>query len=97
MLRASDEGVRLKIDRRLGWSAIPSNDFVVKKERDQLVVEGTAEGHGIGLCQAGAKAMASEGADFRQILRHYYPETTLVTWPGPPSTQFDSAQTSRIP
>ena len=96
-LRASDENMRLKIDRRLGWSAIPSNDFVVKKERDQLVVEGTGQGHGIGLCQAGAKAMAKEGADFRQILRHYYPDTTIVAWPGPSISRHASALAARIP
>jgi peptidoglycan hydrolase-like amidase len=30
-----------------------------------------------------ARAMAAEGADFRQILSHYYPNTTIVTWPSP--------------
>ncbi len=29
-LRSSDEAARLNIDRRLGWSAVPSNDFVVE-------------------------------------------------------------------
>ena len=80
-LRSSDEAARLKIDRRLGWSAVPSNDFIVRAERGQVIVEGTGQGHGIGLCQSGAKAMAEEGADFRQILSHYYPNTTVVNWP----------------
>jgi stage II sporulation protein D len=79
-LHSFDETARLKIDRRLGWSAIPSNDFVVKAERDHIIVEGTGQGHGIGLCQAGARAMAEEGADFRQILSHYYPNTTITDW-----------------
>jgi stage II sporulation protein D len=82
VLRSSDEAARLNIDRRLGWSAVPSNDFVLKVERGQVIVEGTGQGHGIGLCQSGAKAMAEEGADFRQILSHYYPNTTIVSWPG---------------
>jgi peptidoglycan hydrolase-like amidase len=35
-------------------------------------------GHGIGLCQEGASSMAAQrGASFAEILRHYYPETTL--------------------
>jgi len=80
-LHSSDESARLNIDRRLGWSAVPSNDFVMKTERGQTVVDGTGQGHGIGLCQSGAKAMAEEGADFRQILSHYYPNTTLVRSP----------------
>jgi peptidoglycan hydrolase-like amidase len=97
VLRASDENARLIIDRRLGWSTLPSNDFVVKKDRDQLLADGIGEGHGIGLCQAGAKAMAREGADFRQILRHYYPDTAVVAWPGPASSQRGPAQTARFP
>jgi stage II sporulation protein D len=79
-LRSSDEAARLNIVRRLGWAAVPSNDFVMQKERDQILLQGTGQGHGIGLCQAGAKAMAEKGADFRQILSHYYPNTTIVRW-----------------
>jgi hypothetical protein len=80
-LHSFDEAARLNIGRRLGWSAVPSNDFVVKTERGQIIVEGTGQGHGIGLCQSGAKAMAEQGADFRQILSHYYPNTAIVNWP----------------
>jgi stage II sporulation protein D len=96
-LRTSDESARLNIDRRLGWSAVPSNDFVKKIENDQIILEGAGEGHGIGLCQSGAKAMAEAGADFRQILTHYYPNTTVVTWPGSASRRRGSAQTLRLP
>jgi stage II sporulation protein D len=95
-LRTSDESARLNLDRRLGWSAVPSNDFVEKIEDDQIVLEGAGEGHGIGLCQSGAKAMAEAGANFRQILTHYYPNTTVVTWPTPTSGQRCLAQTSRL-
>jgi stage II sporulation protein D len=96
-LRTSDESARLNIDRRLGWSAVPSNDFVERIENDQIVLEGAGEGHGIGLCQSGAKAMAEAGADFSQILTHYYPNTTVVTWPSPASGQRGSAQTLQLP
>ena len=44
---------------------------------------GERSGHGIGLCQEGAAAMAVEAhASFDEILRHYYPETTLqaLSW-----------------
>lgn len=83
-LRPSDESARLNIDRRLGWSTVQSNDFVVKTTADQpeqAIVEGTGQGHGIGLCQAGAKSMAEDGADFHEILNHYYPNTDVVTLP----------------
>ena len=80
-LHSSDESARLEVDRRLGWAAVPSNDFVMKRENDQLILKGTGRGHGIGLCQSGAKAMADKGASFQQILSHYYPNTTIVHWP----------------
>jgi stage II sporulation protein D len=70
------------MDRRLGWDAVPSNSFNSRSDANGVVLEGTGEGHGIGLCQAGAKAMAASGATFREILGHYYPNTTLVNLPG---------------
>ncbi|MGD0416760.1 MAG: SpoIID/LytB domain-containing protein [Terriglobales bacterium] len=78
-LRSSDESSRLRLSRRLGWSAIPSNDFVMRKEGEQTVLQGVGRGHGVGLCQAGAKAMAEAGANFREILAHYYPNTVIIT------------------
>lgn len=78
-LRSSDESSRLRIDRRLGWEIVPSNDFVSKKNGEQVILQGTGYGHGIGLCQSGAKAMAGAGASFREILSHYYPNTTVMS------------------
>ena len=72
------ETFRLDIDRRLGWDAVPSNNYIARHDAKGVVLDGTGEGHGIGLCQAGAKAMAGSGATFREILDHYYPNTTLV-------------------
>jgi peptidoglycan hydrolase-like amidase len=77
-LRERSEAFRLDIDRRLGWDALPSNNFIAHTDAKGVAFEGTGEGHGIGLCQAGAKAMAQSGASFREILDHYYPNTTLV-------------------
>ena len=36
-------------------------------------------GHGVGMSQYGANVMASDGADYRTILAHYYPGTELVS------------------
>jgi len=77
-LHSSNEAARLRLDRRLGWSAVPSNNFVMQKEGEQTILRGVGQGHGLGLCQAGAKAMAKEGADFREILAHYYPNTVII-------------------
>ncbi|MBR6718399.1 MAG: stage II sporulation protein D [Oscillospiraceae bacterium] len=34
-------------------------------------------GHGVGMSQYGANAMAAQGSSFETILQHYYPETVL--------------------
>ncbi len=35
----------------------------------------TMYGHGVGMCQRGAQAMAERGADYHEILSHYYTDT----------------------
>jgi peptidoglycan hydrolase-like amidase len=79
-LRLSDENTRLAVAQRLGWSAIPSNEFSIVRKGDHLLLAGVGNGHGIGLCQAGAKAMAETGASFQEILQHYYPNTNIVEY-----------------
>ena len=81
LLRVRDESSRLELGRRLGWNAVPSSQFKMLKHGDQILLRGSGQGHGIGLCQAGAKAMALEGASYQQILSHYYPNTTIIALP----------------
>ncbi|HHT85755.1 MAG TPA: SpoIID/LytB domain-containing protein [Firmicutes bacterium] len=45
-----------------------------------FVFQGRGWGHGVGLSQWGAKAMAEQGAGYKQILMHYYPSTDIETW-----------------
>jgi stage II sporulation protein D len=42
-----------------------------------VVIEGSGLGHGVGLCQWGARGMALTGADVRAILAYYYPGTGI--------------------
>lgn len=42
-----------------------------------LVVQGSGSGHGIGLCQWGARGMAAAGATGQQIVAYYFPHTVL--------------------
>ena len=43
--------------------------------------EGTGLGHGVGLCQYGAKAMAEAGADDAAILKKYFPDCRVAPAP----------------
>jgi stage II sporulation protein D len=70
----------LKIRWGLG---LRENLFVVDRELredgsvGQFVFTGKGWGHGVGLCQVGAHAMAQAGASFEQILKHYYTGVAL--------------------
>ena len=77
LLSSKSEAGRLAIDRRLGWNAVPGNTYTMQTVNGEVVLEGAGQGHGIGLCQRGAKAMAEDGADYREILAHYFPNTLL--------------------
>ena len=43
-----------------------------------LVFTVRGHGHGVGMSQYGANAMAEAGSSYREILAHYYPETEIV-------------------
>ena len=72
------EQARLELGRKLGWGVVPGSNYQARREGEKFVVRGRGAGHGLGLCQKGAAAMAAEGAGFRQILARYFPNTILV-------------------
>ncbi|MCS6913207.1 MAG: SpoIID/LytB domain-containing protein [Myxococcota bacterium] len=66
----------LEIRRVLG--GLRSALFVLLPQRrgqdvEAIEVQGGGFGHGVGLCQQGAMALAEEGRTYREILEHYYP------------------------
>jgi peptidoglycan hydrolase-like amidase len=94
-LNRRGEASRLDIDRRRGWDAVPSNNFTVRHEGGGVFLDGQGQGHGIGLCQHGAKAMAQTGGGFREILAHYYPNTTLSPFDAAREISAASTQTGK--
>jgi stage II sporulation protein D len=50
----------------------------VSRKGDKFVFEGKGWGHGVGMCQWGAKGMADKGYDFRKILKFYYPGVEIT-------------------
>jgi stage II sporulation protein D len=70
-------GKELEIRRALSRTHLYSSAFVVDQESGSFILSGAGWGHGVGLCQIGAAAMASAGKTYTEILRHYY-RGTLV-------------------
>ncbi|MCK4648439.1 SpoIID/LytB domain-containing protein, partial [bacterium] len=56
----------------VGPELIRSTLFTVSKEKSKFVFKGHGWGHGVGMCQWGARGMAEEGKDYKEILKHYY-------------------------
>ena len=59
--------------KAIGYAVIKSTNFTVRKRGDELVFTGFGNGHGVGLCQWGAKQRAGDGFSYREILSYYYP------------------------
>jgi stage II sporulation protein D (peptidoglycan lytic transglycosylase) len=76
--KLSAEDFRLAVGRTMGWGHILSTWFEISQQGDQFAFHGRGSGHGVGLCQAGAAAMASQGRDAAQILAEYFPGTTVA-------------------
>ena len=69
----SAEDFRLAVGRGLGWNRIPSTWFEISRSNDRFLFHGRGTGHGVGLCQAGAAAMAAQRLSAEAILRQYFP------------------------
>jgi stage II sporulation protein D len=63
--------------RLLGYDTFKSTLFAVAIDGDVARFAGRGYGHGVGMCQWGAKGMAERGHTARQILEFYYPGTTF--------------------
>jgi stage II sporulation protein D len=84
-VQGSQGGVVLRgndFRRVVGYDTLKSTLFAVAIDRDVARFSGRGYGHGVGMCQWGAKGMAEQGATAPQILAFYYPGTTLGTLGG---------------
>lgn len=71
------ENFRLTVDPT--GRLIQSTWFTIADELDAItLIGGRGMGHGMGLCQYGAEAMAKAGHDVASILRYYYPGSKLT-------------------
>jgi stage II sporulation protein D len=65
----------------LGYDQLKSTQFTVARDGDFMVFKGRGFGHGVGLCQWGAREMAKAGHSYVEILSHYYPKASLDRHP----------------
>ena len=63
--------------KAVGYSVVLSTQFEVEQLGRLLILAGRGSGHGVGLCQWGAKELAEHGYRFDTILRYYFPDTVL--------------------
>jgi stage II sporulation protein D len=71
----SASSFRFAVDRALGWNQMRSDWYSLTLSGADLEIRGKGYGHGVGLCQAGAFEMATEGRSDREILSFYFPGT----------------------
>ena len=52
----------------------------IRIENQKLIVKGKGYGHGVGMSQWGAKAMAMKGEDAEDIIRYFFKDITIEQW-----------------
>ena len=76
-------GKELEIRKWLSKTHLFSSAFVVESTefKDNLpgkfTLFGAGWGHGVGFCQIGAAVMSAKGYTCREIIKHYFPNSTI--------------------
>lgn len=77
----ADEKIKIRgkdFRNMIGPRNLKSTNFNIKVKADEAKLTGNGWGHGVGMCQWGAFAMAKKGYNYKQILEHYYPGAKIV-------------------
>ncbi|MCU0228360.1 MAG: SpoIID/LytB domain-containing protein [Bryobacterales bacterium] len=64
--------LRFAIGRHLGWNLVRSDLYELRVEGGEALFTGRGAGHGVGLSQRGAAALARAGKSYREILSFYF-------------------------
>ncbi len=65
--------------RYFGRKKFSSNNFyIADSSRGRSTFVGKGRGHGVGMCQVGARALALRGWSYKKILKHYFPDLKLT-------------------
>jgi stage II sporulation protein D len=83
VILGDSNGKNVEIDansfrQMIGYTRLKSTKFQVRSEAGALQFQGVGYGHGVGMCQIGAREMALRGKSHIEILKHYYPLARLA-------------------
>lgn len=71
--KGEEEILTSQFRRLFGENLIKSTFFDIEQKNDSIVFTGRGYGHGVGLCQWGAKEMGRLGFSYSEILSFYFP------------------------
>lgn len=80
----ADKTLMSELEIRQLFGGLRSSCFIVEFEADKegyisaAKFKGAGFGHGVGMCQTGAQAMAAAGYSYELILEHYFPKARLI-------------------
>lgn len=57
--------------------SLRSNDFVIEENNDKIIITTKGYGHGVGMSQYGANALAKQNKTYKDILKYYYQGTEI--------------------
>ena len=66
-----------QVRAKIGYSKVRSETYTIDISDDNVTFAGFGYGHGVGMSQWGANAMAKQRCSFTQIIEFYYPGVTL--------------------
>lgn len=81
LIETDDDIVEIKATKLrqiLGYMVFRSTWFEAEKKGPDIIFKGRGYGHGVGMCQWGAKGMAEAGHSYKEILEFYYPGSEIV-------------------
>ncbi len=58
---------------------LPSANFDVSLENDNVIFDCKGMGHGVGMSQCGANELANQGKSYEEILKHYYNGVSITS------------------
>lgn len=57
--------------------SLKSANFKISIENDNIKFDVTGYGHGVGMSQTGADALAKQGENYEDIIKHYYSKVKI--------------------